>query len=148
MRGARQGPAVTDSHPYRIGGTLVLIAYLTTDAVNQDLAQRLAAAHAAEVLLPRLGEPLSADSVDAIAYDLDFLPREQRRGVLSVLSAGRAPYPVAVHSYCLEAGQRRALRKTGVLVTRRLGRRMFEKLCHKALLRQQPGRRLSLAEPA
>jgi hypothetical protein len=118
----------------------MLIAYLTTDPVNQDLAQKLAQACKSQLLVPSLGQALPEDLIDAVAYDLDYLPPSQQQEVLSALGASRAPYPVAVHSYNLEREQRLALRKNGVLVARRLRMGLFKQLCRNAMPGQ--GRRL------
>jgi hypothetical protein len=115
----------------------MLIGYLTTDATNLDLAERLARACKAELLLLSMREALQEDLIDAVVYDLDYLPAEMRQEVLALLLASRVPYPVAVHSYNLEKGQRLALRATGVLVARRLGRKAFLALCRKVHLGQR-----------
>ena len=53
-----------------------------------------------------------------------------------VTTAVNVPGPVAVHSYNLRASQARALRRQGVLVTRRLRPRLFEAL--QRLVRANP----------
>ena len=118
----------------------MLIGYLTTDAVNLNLAERLAKTCKAELLMLSLREEVPEDFIDAVAYDLDYLPPEKREEVLAVLSAKRVPYPVVVHSYNLEKRQRLALRANGVLVARRLGRKAFLILCRKVHLGERAAR--------
>jgi hypothetical protein len=101
-------------------------AYLTHDDVNRDLAARLAAGVGVEL------EPLTMRDdprrFDAVLYDLDFLPADDRDRLLAQLSSDRANRPAAVHGYGLSARQRRTLRRRGVTVARRLCGALFARL--------------------
>src|SRR5262249_13762632 len=95
------------------GRTIMRIAYLTTDEVNQQLASRLAAGQEAqlEVIRPR-DEPPDG-RLDAVIYDLDCLPPPLRQQLLTDLAGGGARCPAAVHSYALEDEQIKALLRRG-----------------------------------
>jgi hypothetical protein len=104
----------------------MLIAYLTHDDVNRDFAARLAAGVGVEL------EPLTLRDkpgrFDAVLYDVDFLPADERGRLLAELSSQRADRPTAVHGYGLSARERRALRRRGVIVARRLCGALFARL--------------------
>jgi len=108
------------------------IAYVTCDPVNRDLAERLAEECRVELCPLGPGEVPAAASPDAVLYDLDFLPADDRRAALDGLAAGRPPCPAAVHSYNLADGAARELRRRGVGVARRLDRRVIAAL-HRAV---------------
>jgi hypothetical protein len=96
------------------------IAYLTTDEVNQDLALRLAA-DGGLTLCPRdPRDPPPDGEFDAVLYDWDSWPADQKKRVLTGLLAGPVLRPVALHSYGLEESQAEALRRNGVLIFDRL----------------------------
>jgi hypothetical protein len=100
--------------------TVVILAYLSHDEVNLDLARRLADA-AGAVLCPLfVRHKESAASFDAVLCDLDCLPAAERAGTLKALLAGPVTCPVAVHSHSLERAEVQALRAKGVAVSRRL----------------------------
>jgi hypothetical protein len=103
----------------------VLIAYLTLDEVNADLALRLAAevGTALCALVPR--EALPGVPFDALLYDWDSLPAERREGVLAELLGNPLPCPVAVHGYNLDEGLGEELSQKGVAVYRQLGPEVF-----------------------
>jgi hypothetical protein len=103
-------------------------AYLTLDEVNQDLAQRLAAAAGVRLEVLSLRDAAPAGQFEAVLYDLDFLPPDCREALLADLRAQRWIEPVAVHSYQLSPRQIVALRRSGVIVARRLGRKVFDRL--------------------
>jgi hypothetical protein len=98
----------------------LLIAYVSLDEVNQDLAARTAESVGAS--LASIGSPdeLAASAYDAVVYDLDYLCDNDRRRILDELTAGAATRMAAVHSYNLQPTQKRALRRKGVVVRRRL----------------------------
>jgi hypothetical protein len=106
----------------------MLIAYLSIDEVNQDLAARLCEAGGTrlEVVEPR--DPPPDRRFDGVVYDLDCLAPEDRRRLVGELSAAPPPWPVAVHGYHLEDGQAAALRRNGVAIHRQLGRPVFDGL--------------------
>jgi hypothetical protein len=98
----------------------VLIAYLTTDEVNLDLAERLATECGA-ILYPlsfQDGPPNGA--FEAVLYDWDYLPSQWRQQLLADLLSRPAPCPVALHGYTLEEEHGEALRRHGADVFRRL----------------------------
>jgi hypothetical protein len=97
---------------------------MSLDEVNQDLAGRFAAANGLEIDCVALCGPAPHDGTVAILYDLDHLPPE----TLEKLKAGCSNGAVAVHSYSLSARQIRALRRRGVIVTRRLTGWVFARL--------------------
>ncbi len=96
------------------------IAYLTTDEVNHDLAQRIADACGATLEVPALAEPILEDAYDAVLVDWDYLPAEQRRPILAALRAGRWHCRTALHGYHLEDEVRDILGRRGVAIHRRL----------------------------
>jgi hypothetical protein len=98
----------------------MILAYLSHDEVNLDLARRLA--DAAGVLLRPVSvrDAAPANWCDAILYDLDCLPPPDREATLKALLAGPLTCPVGVHSYRLEWPEVQALRARGVAVSRRL----------------------------
>lgn len=122
------------------------IAYLTTDEVNRDLAVRLAEASgmSLEPLTPR--DVPTEVPVDAVLYDVDFLPPVHRQEVLAALAAGASPRPAAVHSYSLNKGLARALRRQHVAVSKRLDSRLFRKLRRLIARRTESPRQLVGAE--
>jgi hypothetical protein len=98
----------------------MILAYLSHDEVNLDLARRLA--DAAGVLLRPLfvRDGPSHVSFDAILWDLDCLPPAERAATLKALLAGPLTCPVGVHSYSLGWLEAQALRARGVDVSCRL----------------------------
>jgi hypothetical protein len=129
----------------------MLIAYLTTDDVNQDLALRLAE-DCGETLCPLPPREAPDDSFDAVVYDLDFLPPSLRESVLAELSSGRPLRPAAVHGYNLDERQEEVLLKNGVAVFRRLDADVFQFLARaeqfiRAAADADRGRRADQAVP-
>jgi hypothetical protein len=110
----------------------MLIAYLTTDEVNQDLAMRMAEECGTTLALLSLRDGPPDGRFAAVLYDLDFLPPLQRQEVLGELLAGPSSHPVAVHSYNLEEDQVKALAENQVLVHRHLEPEVFQILCQAA----------------
>jgi hypothetical protein len=108
------------------------LAYLTLDEVNRDLARRLAAGAGLQLdeLTPR-GAGRDGHHGAAL-YDLDSLPADDRGRLLDALSSGWRDGPAAVHGYGLSGRQARALRRRGVLTTRRLSRGLFVRLRERA----------------
>jgi hypothetical protein len=119
-------------------------AYLTLDEVNRDLAGNLAGALGMGLDILSLRDAAPDGQFDAIVYDLDFLPRDDRERVLARLRARRATEPVAVHSYHLSDRHKSLLRRRGVIVARRLSPQLFALLqaaCQRAT--DVPGRYLA-----
>jgi hypothetical protein len=107
-------------------------AYLTTDEMNEALAQELALACsvALDSLTPKDGPP--DEGYDAVLCDWDFWPAEHRQELLAGLDG--PPYrPLAVHGHSLDAGQVEALRRRGVAVYVGLGPEVFLQLRGAAL---------------
>jgi hypothetical protein len=117
----------------------MLIAYLSTDEVNQDLALRLCEDGGAMLYLLTFQEIPVNGSFDAVVYDWDYLPAELRPDTQAHLLTGPLAYPVAVHGYNLDEGLIDALRRNGVAVHRRLEADVFASL-------QRAAERLHLAE--
>jgi hypothetical protein len=111
------------------------VAYLTTDEVNEHLAVTMAAACDIQ-LFPRAPRETPPDGeFDAVLYDWDYLPPEQRQELRERLRAGRGPGRVIVHGYNLGKKEVAAWRQQGITVFRRLESRVF-----RALLRPAPVR--------
>jgi hypothetical protein len=102
--------------------------YVTTDDLNLDLATRLAEDCEIELYSLSPQEAVPQESLDAMLYDWDYVPPDLRREVLSRLVTRQFPYPVALHSYNLDAKQVRALRRHGVIVYPRLNATVFRLL--------------------
>jgi hypothetical protein len=96
------------------------IAYLTTDDVNHDLAQRTADRCGATLEILALNGPIPKGGYDAVLVDWDYLPADYRQPILAALLAGRWPCPVAVHGCHLEDDMRDTLGQSGVAIHRRL----------------------------
>ena len=111
------------------------VAYLTTDEVNEHLALTMAAACDIQ-LVPRAPREAPPDGeFDAVLYDWDYLPPEQRQELRERLHAGHGPGRVIVHGYNLGKKEVAAWRQQGITVFRRLESRVF-----RALLRPAPVR--------
>jgi hypothetical protein len=103
-------------------------AYVTNDEVNLREAHEIAGA-CAITLCPLMPMTIDVDDdFDALIYDLDHLPPENRQVILENLLGGALPEPIAVHSYHLEPSQVKGLRARGVLVFSRLGFELFWRL--------------------
>ena len=106
----------------------MLIAYLTTDEVNQAVAAQMAEeCEAAHYPLWQRDRPPEG-RFDAVLYDLDYLSPPQRQEVLRGLLGSPPPYPVAVHSYHLDEDEVRGLLQNRVAVGRRLDLGLFTAL--------------------
>jgi hypothetical protein len=98
----------------------MVVAYLSLDEVNHDIAARAADESGATVdALTSLAEVPDAP-YDAVIYDLDYVADHDRQQILNELTRGPSHRLAAVHSYNLGPSQKRALRRNGVLVQRRL----------------------------
>ncbi len=124
----------------------MLIAYLTTDEVNQDLAARLAEACGMSLYLLTFQEtPLEAP-FDAVLYDWDYLPAPHIQRIQADVLAAPLPCPVAAHGYNLDERQASALRHHGVSVHRRLNHELLLHLGHGAC-RAKAAAEVQSAEP-
>ncbi len=113
----------------------MLVAYLTTDEVNLHYAAQLAEARGDTVhaLTPR--EAPADGPCDAALYDWDFLPAPERQAVLRTLLTGFRNPPAAVHGCSLCGEHKAALRRKGVVVSRKLEPRVFRALAKEAARR-------------
>jgi hypothetical protein len=103
-------------------------AYLTTDEVNNALAQDWADLCGVELRLvaPKDGRPTW--DYDAVLCDWDFWPVESRREMLLDLNSGLLACPLFVHSYNLDEEMTMFLRDQGVDVQGALQLDVFRKL--------------------
>jgi hypothetical protein len=122
-----EGDPVVATRPFNRWSNVMLCTYLSLDEVNRDLAMRLAAATGIWLELADLRDEAPHRGA-AMIFDLDSLPEDHRRAILTALLAGRWVGPVAVHGYGLSHRQVRALRQRGVIVSRRLRPRTFVRL--------------------
>jgi hypothetical protein len=106
----------------------VLIAYLTTDEVNLDLADRLATECGATLYPLSFQDGPPSGAFEAVLYDWDYLSPPWRQQLLAELLSRPAPCPVALHGYTLEEEHGEALRRHGVAVFRRLEPEVFRNL--------------------
>src|SRR5262249_36925950 len=108
--------------------TAMRIAYLSTDEVNRDLADRWAEQR--NISLELLdGEPIPTDvPLDAVLCDLDHLPvRRPQEALAALLSATTCL--AALHGYNLDEEQTRELHDRGILVVERLTESFLDRLC-------------------
>jgi hypothetical protein len=104
------------------------IAYWTVDEVNLSLAREFAEVNGA-MIEQVLWKNSSTQDVDAILYDLDFLPPDLCGEALPGLMASPPPRPAAVHGYNLEDGQIEILERHGIAVHRSLDSQVLGCLC-------------------
>ena len=123
------------------------IAYVTSDEVNLDWAQRWASTCGCEVIAMSPSDSPNGDC-DATIYDLDFLLPTYGDEVLSVLLSRPLPCPAAVHSYNLRRHQASKLRARGLVVRRRLERELFISLRREVSRIRAKERRSRMATPA
>jgi hypothetical protein len=106
----------------------MIVAYVTTDEVNQAFAMQLAAECRVTLCPLAPQEAAQTAAFDAVVYDWDYLPLQRQQEILAELLSGPALYPVAVHSYNLDEDQAAALRKHEVAVYRCLQPEVFRLL--------------------
>jgi hypothetical protein len=104
------------------------VAYLTTDEVNEHLAVTMAAACDTQLVprAPREAPPV--EEFDAVLYDWDYLPPEQRQEFRERLRAGHGTGRVIVHGYNLGKKEVAAWRQQRIAVFRRLESKVFRAL--------------------
>ena len=111
------------------------VAYLTTDEMNEHLAVTMAAACDIQ-LVPRSPREAPPDGeFDAVLYDWDYLPLEQRQTFRERLRAGHRPGRVIVHGYNLGKKEVAAWRQQGIMVFRHLKSKVFRALLRAARVR-------------
>ena len=110
------------------------VAYLTTDEVNLELARQMAVESGATLRRVSPKDGAVNERFDAVLYDLDNAPREQRAEILRNLLSSRTTRPTAAHGYCLEEDQVVRLRRRGVVVAPHLKPQMFWALLRTVVL--------------
>jgi len=109
------------------------IAYVNTDEVNQDLAERTASDYCAAVCILVPEGPPPDGLFDVVLYNFDEVPRDQRSALLERLRQATPHRPTAVHGYDITDEQARTLRRHGVAVAQRLHPALLRSLCKAAL---------------
>ncbi len=104
------------------------IAYVSTDEVNQDLAARVAAEFGAVISARLPNDPPPDGLFDAVLYNLDDVPRDERSALLEGFRSGKPVHPTAVHGYDISDEQLRTLNRRGVAAARRLHRDLVRSL--------------------
>jgi len=96
------------------------IAHITTDEVNQALVVRAARLFGA-IVTPLGPEAISTHVLfDAVLYDLDRVPPDQRQTLVDEIRSEPTAIPMAVYGYSLSEEQAGKLRFRGVAVAQRL----------------------------
>jgi hypothetical protein len=108
----------------------MLIAYLTTDEVNEDQAIQMADECCVTLYLLSCNDMIPSGRFDAILFDWDSLPLQQRQGILFESLADSSSCPVAVHGFSLEKEEVETLHQDGIAVFHRLEPRLFKTLRH------------------
>jgi hypothetical protein len=108
--------------------TTVRIAYLTRDEVNQHEALTFADAQGVNLDIEARPENISGRQYDAVIYDPDSFPADERSANLTTVLACPVNSPVAVHSYDISPEQLDLLRRRGAIVARRLGAGVLARL--------------------
>ena len=111
-----------------------MIAYLTHDAVNAEVANQLARQLGSNLTVLSLKDVDRFVTTDRLLVDLDHLPPECRSNLFDLVSKGGLHQGLSVHSYHLSRAEVRTLRAAGVGVARRLTR-AFLASCANAALR-------------
>jgi hypothetical protein len=111
----------------------VRIAYVTPNEVNRLLVTRFADSLGCSVT-PYHPEAVGClGPFDAVLYDLDGVPAEDRPALLDRVLSGPPCCPTAVHGYSLPEEQALALRLRGVAVAQRLHPGLIRTLYRAAL---------------
>jgi len=111
------------------GRGTVKIAYMTTDEVNEGIAQQLADAHDVTLHTFWPKDAVPNGEYDAVIYDLDHWPCEQRSQFLADLQENHRACRVAVCSSSLKTREVQALGPSRVTYFRRMGPKVFCILC-------------------
>jgi hypothetical protein len=106
----------------------MLLAYLTTDEVNQRLAVEMAEECGITLDPQRFTEVPSIRRFDAVLYDWNSLVSFQQEEVLKDSLATLPSCPLAVHGYGLEEDTVESLRQDGVAVFDHLDLEAFKTL--------------------
>src|SRR3954453_19469449 len=104
------------------------VAYVSRGEAHEDLARRLTRARGLELAAfwPTDADPCGEFPI--VIYDLDFLPADHRDRIVRRTPAGREPGVVGAPGYNLTRRKGAALRRNGVLVSRRLGARLLARV--------------------
>jgi hypothetical protein len=108
----------------------MLVAYLTNDEVNEDLAFQMADECGVTLCPLSFNCRCLGRRFDAVLFDWDSLPLPRRQGILFETLAGSSSFPVAVHSFNLEEEEVETLHQDGVAVFHRLEPALFKTLRH------------------
>jgi hypothetical protein len=108
----------------------MLVAYLTTDAVNEDLALQMADECGVTLYPYTFNGALPNGRLDAILFDWDSLPLQRRQTILFESLADPSFLPVAVHGCGLEEEEIETFHQDGVAVFHRLEPELFKTLRH------------------
>ena len=122
----------------------MLIAYVTTDEVNEQLALQMAEESGETVCPLSPNDAPPDDDFDAAVYDWDYLPVQRQQATLAQLLAGQAPRRAVVHSYSLDEDCVKALRQRKVAVYRTLQPEVFRRLSHRGKRSFESSRRRPL----
>jgi hypothetical protein len=112
------------------------LTYRTTDPVHAALAAELAGWHnlAVEISFPRDRLPQDGEA-DGLVYDLDYLGLDTQgwQELFGQLAGTPNAIPTAVHGFRLEEREAEALRRNGVVVSRRLDELLVAELVARIL---------------
>jgi hypothetical protein len=111
----------------------MLIAYVTTDEVNEQLALQMAEQSGQTVCSLSPSDPPPDEAFDAAVYDWDYLPTQRQQAIRAQLLAGHAVGPVALHGYSLDDDFVEALRNHRVAVYRTLQPVLFRRLARECM---------------
>ena len=106
----------------------MILAYVTTDEVNEGLALQIADECHINMRPLSSGDELAGGRFDAVLFDWDSLPLERRQQVPLDSLAGLSSCPVAVHGTEVAEEEAEALHEDGVAVFRRLEPKVFKSL--------------------
>ncbi len=123
----------------------MFIAYVSPDEVHQDLAAQLAEERGVTLVSFAALAEMPLVPYPAVIYDVDYLTPEDRQRVFDELTGTPPTHVAGVHSYNLNAGRQKALRRNGVAVHRRLAAAWFGRLVREARKRAMPVARIQKA---
>jgi hypothetical protein len=112
----------------QLEANIVRIAYLTLDEVNQHLALNLADEQNVCLEVQARPDNIIGREYDAVIYDPDSFPPNERPTNLTTILTCPLNKPVAVHSYCISPDQADILLRRGALTARQLGAGLFLRL--------------------
>jgi len=113
------------------------VAYLTLDEVNQHLALGSADEHGVNLDVQARPEAIAEREYDAVLYDPESFPPDERLANLAAVLACPSDRSVAVHGYDFPEEQLHALTERGAIVARRLHSGVLARLVSAVHARQQ-----------